>query len=163
MSAMDLSLIILAVLVTLVVAAWVVAPLVRGVVTLDPPEPRAVALLARREAILASLRDLDADHADGRLGAADHAALRRDLVARGAATLAALDRLAADAAGRAAALAADVEAEVEALGGGARAGVAASDGVANIRCPVCGRQGGAGDRFCAGCGRRLGGEGDGVG
>ncbi len=96
------------------VVAWVVRPLRGAALPLDPPDPRAVALLARREAILASLRDLDADHADGRLGDADHAALRQDLVAQGVATLAALDRLADANAGRAAELAAAIEAEVAA-------------------------------------------------
>ena len=94
------------------VTAWVVRPLLGGAMPLDPPDPRAVALLARREAILASLRDLDSDHAEGRLGDADHAALRQDLVAQGVATLAALDRLAEASAGRTAELAAAVEAEV---------------------------------------------------
>jgi hypothetical protein len=100
------------------VTVWVVRPLLGGAVMLDPPDPRAVALLSRREAILASLRDLDSDHTEGRLGDADHAALRQELVAQGVATLAALDRLAEASAGRTAELAAAVEAEVAAVEAG---------------------------------------------
>lgn len=75
--------------------AWVAAPLWRGAPAPTADDPRVVALLAEREAILAALRDLDADAADGRLAPDDHRALRVETVARGAAVLAALDAVAA--------------------------------------------------------------------
>ena len=50
------------------VSAYVALPLWRGVTPIAPPDPRAVELLARREAILATLRDLDADLADAPSG-----------------------------------------------------------------------------------------------
>jgi hypothetical protein len=131
------------------VAAYVAAPLWRGVVPVAPPDPRAVALLARREAVLAALRDLDADLADGRLGADDHAAQRAEVAARGAAVLTALDELAAETAGESAAISATIEHEVAALSR------SAADGRTGA-CPDCGRATAPGDRFCPGCGRALG-------
>lgn len=112
--------VIAAVLVSGLVAAvawWVSMPLRRGELPLDAPDQRAVALLAQREAVLASLRDLEADHASGRVADAPYAAQRTELVTRGAATLAALDAVAADLGGRAAALAEAIEAEVAAASG----------------------------------------------
>lgn len=72
---------------------WMAAPLWRGAPDAVGDDPRLVGLLAEREAVLATLRDLDADAHDGRLAPADHAALRAEAVARGAAILAALDAL----------------------------------------------------------------------
>lgn len=98
----------------LAAVAWVVLPVARGTVPLAPPDPRVVALLARREAILANLRDLDADRADGRLGEAEHARMRADVVQQGADVLAALDRISAMATRRAETLLAALEADVSA-------------------------------------------------
>ncbi len=72
---------------------WMAAPLWRGAPGAVGDDPRLVGLLAEREAVLATLRDLDADARDGRLAPADHEALRAEAVARGAAILAALDAL----------------------------------------------------------------------
>lgn len=73
--------------------AWVAAPLWHGAPAASVDDPRVVALLAEREAVLAALRDLDADAAAGRLAPEDHRALRAESVARGAAVLAALDAI----------------------------------------------------------------------
>lgn len=174
-------LILLALAGALALLAWVLAPLWRGAAPFAPPDPRAVALLARRQAALASLRDLDADFAAGRLPEAEYRALRATVVAEGAATLAALDRLAAVSAADSADLVAGIEAEVAALGapsagpspaagdhaaGGHAAvdhavGDHAADEHAVARqpesrpCPTCGRPSQADARFCAGCGRSL--------
>jgi hypothetical protein len=76
------------------VAAWVTRPLWTGDAPERPWDPQAVELLLRREAVLADLRDLDAEWAAGRVAAAEYQPRRADLVAQGAATLAALDALA---------------------------------------------------------------------
>lgn len=158
----------------LAAVAWVVLPVARGTVPLAPPDPRVVALLARREAILANLRDLDADRADGRLGEAEHARLRADVVQQGADVLAALDRISAVAARRAETLLAALEADVSArLGTSAATIRPAPDDtgpLAPIRpaalpvlpvaapavCAECGAVARAGDRYCAACGHPLG-------
>ncbi len=99
-------------LVALAVWAWVLAPLWRGGHSAAGPDPRVIGLLAEREAALASLRDLDADAADGRIGPADHARLRAETIAQGASILAALDRLAEGEAGSAAQRTAWIESEL---------------------------------------------------
>lgn len=159
--------------------AWVVWPVLRGTFPLAPPDPRAVALLARREAILANLRDLDADRADGRLSEAEHARLRAEVVMQGTAVLAALDRIAATAASRTDALVAAIEADVGAAARGApepgaepeapapavamppnasatAAAVQPDAAAAAAMCPACGKRAREGDRFCAACGQPLG-------
>jgi len=62
-----------------------------------PAEPvaEAEALLAERENILSALRDLDFDHATGKITTEDYTPQRAKLVAEGAAVLRQLDRLSA--------------------------------------------------------------------
>lgn len=159
---MNLALVVVALVACAAVAAWVLWPLWRGVALLDPVDPRAVALLARRESILASLRDIDADHADGRLGDAAHAAMRGDLVRQGSAVLAALDSLEADSVSRTRDFLEDLEAEIAAIHGtpasrvGRDAGDDTDDTGAIRICGACGRRAVAGDAFCSKCGMVLG-------
>jgi hypothetical protein len=94
------------------VAYWITTPLLRGVSSVPDPDPKAVALLTRREAVLAGLRDLEADHSDGRLSEEDYERLRAELLAEGTQTLEALDALYASSSDWSAALVAEVEAEV---------------------------------------------------
>ena len=145
---------------TLAVAAWIVWPLLRGVVPADPPDARTVSLLARREAALATLRDLDSDFADGRLDEADYNELRSKTVAEGAAALAALDSVTADLSGRATELAAAVEADVARAQGEPDVPSPARDAGESARsprfCTHCGKEARDGDLFCAGCGQTLG-------
>ncbi len=145
-------------------SAWVLAPLWRGGPPAEPSDPRALALLERREALLASLRDLEDDHRDGLVDARSHASLRADLLRRGGEILAALDRLADERAGESSRLGAELETEIAALLGdagssGARSGDAVSAGHAAAATGPEGDndpQGGAGQaRACVGCGRRL--------
>lgn len=163
------------------IVAWIARPLYSGAITVPPADPRAVALLTRREGILVTLRDLDSDFAAGRLGADDYSALRQVAVAKGVAVLAALDGLAAESNAAAADLTREVEADVLArraatvadapstgaaadlppvppdrLSGGLGDAPAAPPGRA---CPECGRATGVDDDFCARCGTRLTGEG----
>lgn len=101
---------------------WVAAPLWQGAPAAASDDPRVVGLLVERESVLATLRDLDADAFDRRVAPSDHAALREETVARGAAVLAALDGLfsaQADAVGDGAAA---VEADVRSARTGREAG-----------------------------------------
>lgn len=85
-----------AVLASLLIVAWALWPLRAGAEHMAAVDPRVVARLLEREVALAELRDLDADHADGRLSDADWRELRDAAVARAASALAALDRYGAD-------------------------------------------------------------------
>lgn len=147
MTPVDLGIAALAVGLTGVVVAWVGRPLWRSEPPLPPPDPRAVALLARRQAALAALRDLEADRASGRLDEDAYVSLRAEMTASGAATLAAIDRVSAEAAEGSEAAVRRIEADVAARRGTAVAGGAA--------CPRCGVATGEGDRFCAACGAPL--------
>jgi hypothetical protein len=138
-------------------AVFVGRPLLGGSEALEPADPRAVALLSEREAVLATLRDLDADHASGRLGDDDYTVLRAEAMTRGGQVLAALDAIAAQSAGETAALTAAIEADVAAL---EQAAVPAPVAVAVPRpirrfCPSCGRAVDVEDRFCGSCGAGL--------
>lgn len=182
---MSVALVALALAACAAVAGWVLLPLWRGATTLEHVDPRVVALLARRESILASIRDVDADLVAGRLDAAAHATMRDDLVRVGANVLAALDAIEADATHRTRDYLRRLEDEVAALRGVARVvdspntgatpgsdarvddddtRVAGDDtqavgGYAQAAgsdpCPGCGRRVALGDRFCARCGRPL--------
>lgn len=145
-------------------SAWVLAPIWRGGLPVEAPDPRVLALLERREALLASLRDLDDDHRDGLVDARSHAGLRADLLQRGGEILAALDRLADERAGESSRLGAELEAEIAALvrdagSSEARSGDAGPAGHAAAAMGTEGDgdpQGGTAEpRACAGCGRRL--------
>jgi hypothetical protein len=131
----------------LLILTWVLRPLWQRHAQMPESAPLALALLAEREASLASLRDLDFELQAGRIGSERHARLREDLLARGARVLSALDRLSEDRAGETARLTAALEAEVAAL-------LAAGDHPRTI-CAGCGRPAAGGDRFCAGCGQAL--------
>ena len=145
-----------ALLMTVGAALWIAWPLWRGEVPADPPDPRAIDLLSRREATLATLRDLESDHADGLIGDEDYQVLHHDAVAEGASVLAQLDELTADLAGGAEALASEIEADVARVRGAASAAVASEARSGRVRtCPECGQTCGAEDRFCASCGAAL--------
>lgn len=137
-------------------------------------------LIAERESVLNALRDLDFDHATGKLTTEDHAAQRGELVARGAAILKELDALSAtetadtpedalEAAIRARRTTAETSPPADpieaAIAQRRRAPVAPTNGghakTSNVRtagsrtCPKCGRAAQAADRFCAKCGTPL--------
>jgi cytochrome c-type biogenesis protein CcmI len=85
----------LAVLVAVLIGALVAAPLLRGE---GDPEPSVdspvVDLEARREAKYREIRDLEADHAAGKLSEADFERTRAELRAEALAILAELEALA---------------------------------------------------------------------
>jgi hypothetical protein len=94
------------------IVGWIGAPLWRAQPADETAEPRVLGLLVEREAALANLRDLESDFAAGRIGPEAYATQRADLVARGAAVLAALEALAATAAERTSTHIARIENEV---------------------------------------------------
>ncbi len=121
-------------------------------------------LLAQRDGIYATLRDLDLDYQLGKLDAPDYQARREKYLARAAVLLQQLDALrGTDAAHRD--LSDEIEREVAALRRGnpsqpplARGGNGEVQSAANGRrsfCTHCGHPRGPGDRFCANCGQAL--------
>jgi hypothetical protein len=123
-------------------------------------------LLAEYEQTLTALRDLDFDHATGKIADEDHAPQRAQLAAQGAALLRQLDALGiqpatpatdddddierAVAARRRSTTATGVDDRIEAEVA-ARRKAASGAGA----CPQCGTPFQPGDRFCARCGTRL--------
>jgi cytochrome c-type biogenesis protein CcmI len=84
----------LALVVAGVIAALVLAPVLRGRTEGPAPEdPRMADLEARREAKYRELRDLEADHAAGKLSDADFERTRGELRAEAVAILAQIDDL----------------------------------------------------------------------
>ena len=143
-------------------------------------EPQLDTLLARRESLYTQIRELDFDHATGKITDADHGPLRAQLVGKAAGVLRQIDALNAAAQGDAALeaaiagrrrrkSAAVIDAELEAaiaarrkrqLDAAPSAGAELEAAIAARRktlvCPNCGKPVSAGDAFCARCGATLG-------
>src|SRR5690348_8556627 len=90
---MDIGSILLGLALLLVIAFIVARPLLEPPAVRDLPASPADRLLARREQVLAQLRDLDFDSATGKFNAEDYAAQRAQLVAEGVDILKQLDAL----------------------------------------------------------------------
>jgi hypothetical protein len=153
--------VIIAMALTAAVAWWIVAPLRRGVALSMEADPHAVALLARREAALATLRDVEADYRSGRISQSDYEEVRLEAIGEGAIVLSELDRLAENSQSATESVVAQIEAEVQELLGEQVPGrrisrVAVEDSVAPGECAACGAITRSGDAFCARCGAAIG-------
>lgn len=107
------------------------------------------------EAVLTALRDLDFDHAVGKVAKEDYAPLRQTLLAKAAEVMTQLDERGAAEAD----IEARLEAEVLALRQ-TRHATRDQDELAlspadEGTCPACGRMPRPGDLYCADCGTRL--------
>ncbi len=128
-------------------------------------------LLAQRDGVYATLRDLDLDKQLGKLDDTDYNALREKYMAHATQILQELDVLRGE--GSSAQAGNEIEAEVAALrkqaptkakkSADSKPVVAAVKGSkpvkagedAELFCPNCGRKHNAGDKFCARCGHAL--------
>ncbi|MFQ5614530.1 MAG: zinc ribbon domain-containing protein [Anaerolineae bacterium] len=114
---------------------------------------RSDSLVRQREAVLTALRDLDFDHATGKVVEADYGPLRQAMLAQAAGILAELDKAQAAAE-------AELDAGIEAEALAVRAGLAPNgDGrppAPDQACPACGWSIRPGALYCAGCGTKLG-------
>lgn len=121
-------------------------------------------LLAQRDGIYATLRDLDLDRQLGKLDASDYGVLREKYMARATEILERLDTLRGEGQGQEAS--AEIEREVAAMRKATKlqpkpianptpASSAAKDPSPDLYCTNCGRQYKPGDQFCARCGRAL--------
>ena len=138
----------------------------------------AQSLEARRESLYTQVKELDLDHATGKVNDEDYAHLRADLVAQAAAVLRQIDGMAQPPVAAAPAAQDDLEAliaarrktrsapaatastapaaadtDVEALIAARRK--ATVPAVSAVTCPNCGKPIGADDAFCAKCGAAL--------
>ncbi len=162
--------ILIAVLITAIAVAIVAWPIVRGrhpAPTKEEVDPELAELLARREAMLTAIKDLEFDHAVGKIEEKDFQVLNARLRAEAIQVLKELDRylgsamedldaqLEAEIARRrrqipdVAALEAQIEAEIAALRERTPTTTPSSDGRI---CPRCGSSLDADDRFCSQCG-----------
>jgi len=137
---------LLALALTLLVAAFVARPLLERFGETAEAVEATDALIAQREAALTELRDLDFDHATGKVGDDDYTEQRARLVAKGATVLRQL-------AERKDAPATEPEDEIEQLITVRRA--TRRKKPAPTICPHCAARITPDDRFCAKCGTKL--------
>jgi hypothetical protein len=163
---MDLGSLLLGLALLLIVAFIIAQPIIERQGVRERRVTPADRLRAEYEDLLAELRDLEFDHATGKINAEDFALLRAQLVARGADVLKQLETYgpADDEIERA--IASRRRARAERKGGGeAETAAAARRGNADqarrgadggeVTCPHCGAVARPGDQFCARCGARL--------
>jgi hypothetical protein len=169
---MDIGSIFLGIALVLVVAFIVARPLLEGASVRDRQPGPADNLRSEHERVLTQLRDLDFDHATGKILDEDYAAQRALLVAQGVAVLKQLDQLSAAtfapaarsgvaaqsaAPGRARSVEAEIEAAVAQRRAGAGADADIEAAIAQRQpgthpCGQCGAAVSALDRFCPSCG-----------
>ncbi|MGD9100552.1 MAG: zinc ribbon domain-containing protein [Anaerolineae bacterium] len=134
--------------------AYVARPLFKGAArSADPHADPQTQLTARRDAIYALIRELDADHREGKLNDEDYATQRELYVAEGIALLKQLDDLPQD--DSQAALDARVEAAVLALRQARAPASEAQQEPAGRFCTQCGHKADPEHSFCGRCGAQL--------
>ena len=112
-----------------------------------PDETELDRLLDRKALIYRSIRDLDFEHAMGRLSDADYQRLQADYKNDAALILQKLDQLGASE---------DLDKAIEKEIAARRAGRTAPQKEREVfRCPSCGAETVPGKKFCADCGNRL--------
>lgn len=151
---MDIVAIFLTLTVLILVGAYLYAPFLRGYGQRVTPEERELsALLAERERVLSSLRDLDFDFKLGKIPAGDYPAQRMSLAQKGADILRKIDALSAEHPREAAKTGGKItDADIESMISKRRA---KRKGKFDGFCPKCGKPVMADDRFCPSCGKAL--------
>jgi hypothetical protein len=144
MDNMDFGSILIVIGLTLLVVAFVARPLAEHRARLvTPEEHRLSGLQAERDKILAMIREVEMDHAMGKLPDNEFEVQRAGLVVRGSSVLRELDA-------QGAAPADDLDAAIE-TAVASRRSPAAARGAAGF-CTSCGQARRSGDRFCSRCG-----------
>lgn len=145
---MDLGSVLMVSGMTLLVVAILARPLAERRSSLVTPEEHQLsALQAERDRILATIREIEMDHAMGKIRAEDFQSQRAALVARGARVLRAFDAQGGEAMPLEAE--ADLDSAIEAaITARRRQPIGAIAGF----CPRCGYGVAADDRFCRRCG-----------
>ena len=149
---MDIATVLIGLALAVIVVAYVAQPLMtKSRVALAPAQesPRTK-LLAERDAVYATIRELDFDFQTGKLSEADYRSMRETHVARGVEILKRLDAMGAGR-GR--------KSKVEGQSDEIEAAIRAHRRQASSQvCPACGRPIDPVDRFCAKCGAPLSAE-----
>lgn len=155
---MDLGFILLAVALTGLVIFIVAQPFFENRAAPAQADDIVAGLSAERDTILAAVRDLDFDHATGKIEDADYAAQRAKLMAQGAEVLKRLDA----AGGGVVVEPIDPASAIEQAIAARRKTPIAATVVVGPRsmpaatCPGCGAAAAADARFCGQCGATLG-------
>jgi hypothetical protein len=144
---MDLGSLLIMIGVALAVAVFLARPLMEErAAPIGAEEHQLSVLQAERDNVLMMIREIEMDHAMGKIGPDDFQAQRAALVARGSDVLRRMDALGGSSSGDA--LDAAIEAAVAAKRGLAPAGAAGF-------CTRGGQELQAGELFCARCGTRV--------
>ena len=156
---MDIGSILLGLALGLLIVFVVAQPFLDGRGVREKKLSEADHLITEREQLLAALRDLDFDHATGKITEEDYAPQRAQLVAQSAAVLKQIDDLKPlgprpePEALTALPLEDLIEAEIAARR--QTNGRASSLAPGELACPHCGASAHVGDRFCPKCGTTL--------
>ncbi len=102
-------------------------------------------LVVQRDAAYTAIKDLENDHAMGKLSDADYKSLRAKYESKAVAILQEIDSLRASKTASQPVSDDTIERQVQRLRGGAR----------RTRCPQCGTRAAPNDRFCAKCGAAI--------
>lgn len=162
---MDIGSVFLGLALGLLIVFIVAQPFLEGQGVREKKLNEADALITEREQLLTALRDLDFDHATGKITDEDYAPQRAQLLAEGAAVLKQLDDL--KPLGSRPLTNDNTESEnltllpiedlIEAEIAARRQtnGRASTAPTSNLACPQCGASAQVGDRFCPKCGTTL--------
>jgi len=149
---MDLASLLLAAALILLVVMFIARPFMERINLGERQPTRAETLAAERETVVVALRELDFDHATGKIAEEDYAAQRAALVAQGVALLKQLDEVSNQSPAQA------LDDELEAAVRTAREKISkepAASRSAELRCLQCGQPHQPNDRFCSTCGAML--------
>lgn len=148
---MDLGSLLVILAMGLMAAIFIVQPLLGSRELGVTKEARRVSeLQTERDRVLATLQDLDMDHAMGKVLQEDYQAQRGALLLRGAEVLKAIDELQSTI-GKVIP-GSDLDVEIETAVARLRGG---EDQASGGTCSSCGREVATGDRFCVHCGASL--------
>ena len=147
---MDLASLMLALALFLIVAAFVLHPILQPAAPEGTNNPDTNFLQARRASVLSALVDLDFEHATGKIDCLDYESERNQLVADGVAVLKQLDV----ACMTAPAIVDDLDARIEEAVAHIRK-PESTPAVAHQFCSQCGAVTQLNDHFCAQCGFAL--------
>lgn len=149
---MDLASLLISAALVLLVALFIARPLLERTGLGERRPTRAESLAAEREAVVTALRELDFDHATGKIAEEDYAVQRAALVAQGVALLKQLDEISNRPPAQA------LDDELEAAIRAARERIIQEPSVSRsepLRCPHCGQPHQPDNRFCSKCGAAL--------
>jgi cytochrome c-type biogenesis protein CcmI len=165
--------ILIGLLILAAIAFYVSRPLMQSQRAAKSGGADALSLEAQRESLYTQVRELDLDHATGKVNDEDYARLRADLVAQAAAVLKQLDGVVQQPSPAAVpAVQDDLEALIaarrkaqstsapKAVDSDVEAAIAArrksaTPAASELTCPQCGKPIGSDDAFCAKCGAAL--------